>query len=1307
MKNSIFVGRKTGLELFGLLRTRDPQEQWPLPILSFVGLPGSGKTTLIEELLNRFCVQDGHPILPYAYIDFTTDGAPVDTFPILVHLRDQLWQHEDANKKRLIFPRFDLIAVFASSIRTDASQPLSGEETQRRVKDFISMFGPLGEVSNALGNALNFIPPVWLFLRWAEQGFLQGFVQDLKSGSTWDWCRAKFQLPENTPIRALLQRMSDINKPNTMGRKALTELLSSAFFDDLHDALCSSVPLAWSKTTNAVIFLDGIEMLLDNPRNPGLRLLETLGLSEYRRRGEADPLLVVVGSQQRLFEPTGLPPILSQHGEDARQSYMHWYHSLPGEKQYLRLEDLSLEYTLPDLSLADVEEYIALFQQRQARLLAEAKLNATTIYRITHGHPLSISSVVTTVAEASARGRPITTSSLKQAAVEALSLSEFFSRLPMVEQYALILCATPRILDIDVLQVILQPQYDIEAQSRWHRYRRLAIFQALDEERLALHPMIRAFLLQRLSVRGAIESNYYKVHDHLRVFFHERAVQGDEQAHLEEIYHALALGDPTPAIAFAAATQKDTTLSWESLIEVVSQAPTSLMDRKVIEQRAGASLEASREQQNLQNGVTAIVLYTWLLSAAYDEPLEKAKFYRLLGTAYMLFARSALDEQSRHRSLQQAMSEYKAALEIYTPELAPSEYADTNFDLGETYMSLLGREEPADAVYLEAAEEHYLEAFERYNRERRDSEAKKAKEKLRTISHLQTRHVPPPSDVQLAPLVEAEEPQAAGIGATPVSPVSSLRSTLDAALPPGGMRVKARPALLTGITVLLLILLLTTSYTFLLPLFQGKKTPLGSGATPTLAVLPLPSGIGVVKIANGESIGINDGSYPPFGSGTGRVDNDLTQQAAQRLKEGNVAQAIAFWGSALEKDTNDAEARIYLEDQRVLASGHPYFTLIVGSAFRQPYPDVETLNSLQGAYVAQKEFNDGPGMVKVRLLIANSGKEQGYTSQVAGQIVALAQHDKTVVGVLGWMSSARSLSVIPVLAKAGIPMVSQTASSDALINYSAYFFRVVPPNKAQGLAAARFAEARLQAKRAVLFVDPSDSYSQSLVQDFTQQFTQDGNTILRRETFTTDTATNYSNLINDALRYNPDVLYFSGANDNDTKAFLQALPTSGPFAHLPAIGGDAGYVVVPNTYGRWFFTSFAHPDEWSFEKFGKQQPAFFNEYANDFDPNRQHPGYGYTRPNATAILTYDAAVVLLHGCQMVLVNGKMALSPQELAQALPRISGSQAIQGVSGQIAFGPDHDPVKKAIVVLRVDSAGFTQIISVQGCFLRTCSP
>ena len=91
--------------------------------------------------------------------------------------------------------------------------------------------------------------------------------------------------------------------------------------------------------------------------------------------------------------------------------------------------------------------------------------------------------------------------------------------------------------------------------------------------------------------------------------------------------------------------------------------------------------------------------------------------------------------------------------------------------------------------------------------------------------------------------------------------------------------------------------------------------------------LDIPNPIHVTKVGN-ESIGISDGS---FVFDDGRPDGSLKQQAAQAIQSNNTTTATSYLNQAVGMDSSDAEAHIYLEDLRILNSGSPYITLVVGT----------------------------------------------------------------------------------------------------------------------------------------------------------------------------------------------------------------------------------------------------------------------------------------------------------------------------------------------------------------------------------------
>src|SRR5436309_188508 len=162
--------------------------------------------------------------------------------------------------------------------------------------------------------------------------------------------------------------------------------------------------------------------------------------------------------------------------------------------------------------------------------------------------------------------------------------------------------------------------------------------------------------------------------------------------------------------------------------------------------------------------------------------------------------------------------------------------------------------------------------------------------------------------------------------------------------------------------LLLIVLLVIGAGLFAIPYIrsrgtQSTATP-GSTAVATATGLPA-NGIGAFKAPDGEFIGVSDGTFAFAVSGPGGT---FKTRAADKLKAGDVISAESLWRSALSNDSGDAESLIYLEDQRVLdahnTSNTPYITIVVGTMLTGDNASVGR-DDLQGAYVIQKEFNDG------------------------------------------------------------------------------------------------------------------------------------------------------------------------------------------------------------------------------------------------------------------------------------------------------------------------------------------------------------
>ncbi len=75
-------------------------------------------------------------------------------------------------------------------------------------------------------------------------------------------------------------------------------------------------------------------------------------------------------------------------------------------------------------------------------------------------------------------------------------------------------------------------------------------------------------------------------------------------------------------------------------------------------------------------------------------------------------------------------------------------------------------------------------------------------------------------------------------------------------------------------------------------------------------------------------------------------------------------------------------------------------------------------------------------------------------------------------------------------------------------------------------------------------------------------------------------------------------------------------------------------------------------------------------------------------------------LALLHGSGIAL-SKKTSIAESDLEQALSEITGKSAFQGVSGQIVFGPDSNPIDKVVTVV-CNRDGYFVLDTVQRQFL-----
>ncbi len=689
-----FTNRREAIALFNLLRGRDPRSPWPLlPILVFMAPAGGGKSSLIEYLRVHKCCSDGCSALPYASFDFTLPHTPKSILHILVSLRNQLQGHTDGSARNLTFPRFDLgaaIALAAHAIET--LPPTNLHELEICLSESVPSFMALHRLKTPLESVVSSIPYLLEAIIWpADLKPLQAILQRLDKEPGWRWyrdCTSDAGLRSARTLQDVLLRLQVLSALDSPEREYLIEeILSAALIADLMDGLVTRTNLyCWDKTTNAVIFLDGFEALLEKSNHRGYRLLEILALAEQRLLGESDPLLIVVGTRKPLFandenEPAATPeeqasPMFARRY--ALRRLQDWLSLLPEDKTRARLNQLVLPLRLQELGARGTRDYLAeLDRQRGGQAFAEEAL-VQAICQLTYGQPLSLALVAAAALEADARGQPLDPGELRDTFTSDLAFGQaddvmdylvdlFLRQLPADEQRMFILSAAPRALDAQTLRALLQLSSDAEACERWERYRSLPFMRPLNAQQIAFHPLVRARLLKRLIPQKDPQSDYYQAHSRLRAHFIRFASISEmypgglnsEQAQIEAAHHALALGQPELAIALALAAQQSQSAYWGPLLDAISEAPGDLMAPET-EQRASSAVNRARQHHEIQDTVTALVLYRWLLTACPKNKLHVARIRHNLAVAY-----SNLPGGERHANLKRAIAYYQAALKVY------------------------------------------------------------------------------------------------------------------------------------------------------------------------------------------------------------------------------------------------------------------------------------------------------------------------------------------------------------------------------------------------------------------------------------------------------------------------------------------------------------------------------------------------------------------------------------------------------------------------------------------------------------------
>lgn len=303
----------------------------------------------------------------------------------------------------------------------------------------------------------------------------------------------------------------------------------------------------------------------------------------------------------------------------------------------------------------------------------------------------------------------------------------------------------------------------------------------------------------------------------------------------------------------------------------------------------------------------------------------------------------------------------------------------------------------------------------------------------------------------------------------------------------------------------------------------------------------------------------------------------------------------------------------------------------------------------QGATIAMEDAGDIEGWTFVLDAQDDGGSAEGGAA-VANKFVA----DPAIVAVAGHIFSGATSAAIPIYEKAGIPMLSPSATLPALTTLgSTVFNRIAFTDLNQGNNAADYIYNTLGVKKLAVIHDGSD-YGKGLADIVAAQFVVDGGEVVIEQAITPGES-DYSAVLSTVASKTPDAVYFGGYTAEGA-VIVNQMKTTGL--------ENAKFFGCDGTYGADFLTRTGANGEGAYASIAPASPdsdakaAFNAAYLEKFGKEA-----GSLSPYTWA--GYDSAAGLAAAVKQVAVvaDGKLYIPRAALVAAVRSLSNYTGLSG--------------------------------------------
>lgn len=328
------------------------------------------------------------------------------------------------------------------------------------------------------------------------------------------------------------------------------------------------------------------------------------------------------------------------------------------------------------------------------------------------------------------------------------------------------------------------------------------------------------------------------------------------------------------------------------------------------------------------------------------------------------------------------------------------------------------------------------------------------------------------------------------------------------------------------------------------------------------------------------------------------------------------------------------------------------------------------ISGKNGIDLALKKINEKGvlGGKKLSLVVADTKSE---ASEATNGMQKLISQDK-VVAVIGPNQSSAVIAsgainngakVVDITPMGTNPDVTVDPKTKQVKPYS---FRTCFIDPFQGTVMASFASNELKVKRAAIYIDNTSDYAKGLAQFFKENFVKNGGQVVIEEAYL-QKDTDFKSTLTKIKAAKPDFIYIPGYYQEVGLIVKQAremgitVPMAGgdgwDSAKLPEIAGKAA---LENT----FFSSLYSPDDTS-----DLNKEFVAEYKKAYNTN----------PDVFAALAYDSTLLVAKA-----IEDAGSADPAKIGEAMAKIKG---FKGVSGEVTFNEQHNPIKSAVIIEHKD--------------------